>query len=259
MTTTREVEDRLRETLNTMAATVAVSEWSPAPTVPRHRPRLRSLPGVAVAAGAFIVVLAAFVPLVLLFMNGSGRSAVSAPSELSTAAPTTAGSGADGAGVVPLSAVPLLGLDLPGWVLSEAGEDEGGFLRTVTYYLPTADETQPAEYAQLSIQGLVSGSVHEAGMWWMTRTDYETVTVHGHQARLFVSDGGYTFVWRESAEAVATLAVFSVSGPLTRDQGLAAADGVVGLSQDEWARALAAANPVPDSPTTTLAPDSGQH
>lgn len=160
---------------------------------------------------------------------------------------------AGNAQTTPLSALPILGLDLPSWIPTDATEEEsaeGGY-RAISYYLPSEGGEHPLVVAKLRLRGIPVGSPHESGRWWMNRTDYETVTVRGHEARLFTSEGDYEVVWRESDQVVVELSVLSGEQSVKREQALSVANATTTLSETEWARMLLLKDVIPAGPTTT--------
>ncbi len=161
-------------------------------------------------------------------------------------------------GLAPLSALPKLGLDLPGWTPLDAIESDGadsGGVRSITYQLADSDSGFTVVVAQLRVSGIRAGSIYETSQWWMDRTDYETVNVRGVQARLFVTDGDYEFVWRESNDAVVTLSVFAAAPDTDpADYALAVAAAVTNLTDTQWADMLLLdARTATTLPPTTIA------
>jgi len=217
---------------------------------------------VAAATAAFAVVLGGFGATNLLLTGGSDQSVATqpdAPNEQSVTTvvdqpvtTTTIAGDTEAPRTAPLSVLPILGLDLDGWVPADAAEDDsdGGF-RTLSYYLPSEEGTLMV--AKLWIRGIPVGSPYEAGLWWVERSDYETIAVQGREVRLFATEDSHDFAWRETDDVVVTLSVISGGQEATREQAVAIANAVVDLSPDLWTELLAVQGEViPASPTTTL-------
>jgi len=162
----------------------------------------------------------------------------------------------DAEATAPLAALPRLGLDLPGWVATDATEEDGteGGFRSINYYLPS-EQGAPVVVVKLRIRGIPEGSAHEAGLWWMNRSDFTTVSVRGHDARMFASDGDFDFAWRESENAVVTLSVLSGLEVVTPDRATSIATSVINLNPEMWQELLLLApsdSEIPSSPTTAI-------
>jgi hypothetical protein len=151
------------------------------------------------------------------------------------------------ASLVPLSALPILGLDLPDWVVVEATEtdrrDANGALRTITYGL--SDDGEVLARAIVWIQGVPDASVGEGGHvadYSITSTgavsDHQ-VSIRGHDVQMVLDDSDYFFTWMDSPDVVVNLAVFSGSNEVSKAEALIVAGAVIDLNPDLWAEYLA--------------------
>ncbi|VAW09392.1 hypothetical protein MNBD_ACTINO02-1553, partial [hydrothermal vent metagenome] len=145
------------------------------------------------------------------------------------------------AGLAPLSALPMLGIDLPGWNLIRADESdtpEDGGARFSTYGLVDESSGYTVMTANLAVRGFQTGSIYEieAIQKWVDSADYELVTIRGHEARMFITGGGYYVVWRESDDAHVTLSFIAPAQAINNpaDQALALAAAVIDLTEDRW-------------------------
>lgn len=246
----RTLEDRLERDSDHVRRQIAEMPLRPV-TIVGDRARRRRL---SAAAATFVLILGGF-GAASLFMTGRPDNPVAShPSSAAQPATTTSNVGDDVPKTAPLSALPMLGLDLEEWVPADASEndDDGGF-RTVSYYLPGELGT-PLMVAKLWVRGIPVGSPYEEGMWWTESPDYETMTLRGTEARMFATDGAFEIVWRESEDVVVTVAVISASQAVTREQAAAIANAITELDRSLWTELLEVeGDPIPASPTTTLA------
>ncbi|MEX2134338.1 MAG: hypothetical protein WEB67_09380, partial [Acidimicrobiia bacterium] len=205
------IEDLLDQACVELHQTVESMPVRPASELRRRLSQRR----VVTVTAAAVVVFASFGSIGLLFAADSASPRASQAAEVTT----TLASTNEAAAPAPLSALPALGVDLTGWVAVDVTEEDGadGGFRAISYYLPD-DQGSPAVVVKLRIRGIPQGSPHEATLWWMTRSDYTAVTVHGHDARMFATNGDIEYGWRESEDAVVTLSVLAGSESVTTDE-----------------------------------------
>ncbi len=193
----------------------------PAGELHRRLRRRRRLAGAAVV----VVGVALIGGTALLFTGDTLQS----PAGVAPPAPAAAtGSSPAPVGVDDL---PVLGIDREGWSLVNADQTGCDTLpsRTVEY---RGSEL----FALLQIVGVPAGSDCEQQLWWMSETNYETVQVRGHDARLLPDSPGFVVAWRESDEAVVTLVVQPAGSgaTLTRGTALSVAESVTELDPTVW-------------------------
>jgi hypothetical protein len=157
------------------------------------------------------------------------------------------------------------GISLPGWEFSGAGEALGGCqnqpdpllgARQATYVAP---ET-PGRSVNLNVisrwalcpSDEIATSANDLGPPAMPPDviDHGTTTVMGHEARIVEEHGVYEVLWLlDEYGSYAGIVVFPGVTPLTVDEVLAIAQGVVELTSDQWEALVAA---TPSSGTTTV-------
>ncbi len=146
------------------------------------------------------------------------------------------------AGFAPLSALPKLGFVSPEWIPLAAQEsdsrDRGGF-RQVHYNVVDQETGSTKVGVGLVVRGIQEGSIHETTKWWAYRTDYETITMREHDARLFVGDGTLEIVWRDSDDAVVTMSIYARAANVDLLSYLPTVTGAITeLTDTQWADML---------------------
>jgi len=154
-----------------------------------------------------------------------------------------------------LSALPMIGTDLPGWEIAVAIEEEsadGGGLRIALYYRLVDDDTV---FANLWIRGITEGSAYEGDLLMLDQTGAEKLTVRGHDARMTVDGDDFNIAWRDSSTAIVRLAINTEALESGRTTALAFAASLIDLTPEVWAQYLATAGDVVSNPTTTTMAD----
>jgi len=241
--------DMFRSSMRTVLDMAPESPDLPTVNVPEpiHRPVAALVSGFA--AVLVVVGLGTF----LLTQGGSEAQDVGT----GDSPPATDAQFAD-PGFVPLSALPMIGTDLPGWEIGAASEEEpvdDGSLRTVLYYAVVNDDTV---FATIWIRGIPEGSEDEGNLLLLDRGDAEELTVRGHDARMTVDGDRFDIAWRDSSTAIVQLAINTEVVAPGRAVALLFAGSLIDLSPETWAKYLADAGdtgpaaPTAGTPTTTV-------
>lgn len=208
----------------------------------------RSRPIVAFATAFAAVLLVVGLGTVALTQRGNESRFVG-----SGESPSTTVAAVEDGRASPLRSLPMLGIDLPGWIQIEATEDDSaknGALQSVSYYLP--GEQGVSTIAKLRLQNIPVGAPRESDYLWLDNAAAEELTIRGNSVRMIEEQDWFNFAWRESPDAVVQLIIFPMGGEVSRDTAMAVAESVTELSPDTWAEYLATYIEIPASPTTTL-------